>query len=154
MNNGNGNSYSGGPYRRRSGVPPLYLYIGIGILVLFGIWAVLSFFRAGISGYFALIAGVLLVLGNLRDLISNPYMQRGNVSLLNTLIGGGLIFFFLGEGGFPPFLWGWYIPAIVLMLIAAPLMLGRAVVYTAYINTARRAIGTVKNAVGSRIKTY
>ena len=154
MYNGNGNSYSGGPYRRGSGVPPLYLYIGIGVLVLFGIWALLSFFRAGIDGYFALVAGVLLVLGNLRDLIANPYMQRGNVSLLNTLIGGGLIFFFLGKGGFPPIGWAWYVPAIVLMLIAAPLMLGRAVVYTAYVNTARRAISSVKGLVGSRIKTY
>ncbi|HNP85721.1 MAG: hypothetical protein JST60_09890 [Chloroflexi bacterium SZAS-1] len=154
MYNGNGSSYSGGPYRRRTGVPSLYLYIAIGVLVLFGIWALLSFFRVGIDGYFALVAGILLVLGNLRDLIANPSMQRSNVSLLNTLIGGGLIFFFLGKGGFPPFMAGWYIPAIVLMLIAAPLMLGRAVVYTAYLNTARRAIGTVKGLVGSRIKTY
>ena len=144
----------GGPSRRRSGIPPTYLYIGIGILVLFGIWALLSFFRAGIDGYFALAAGVLLVLGNLRDLIANPYQQRGNVSLLNTLLGGSLIFFFLGKGGFPPIGWAWYLPAIVMMLIAAPLMLGRAVVYTAYVNTARKAIGTVKNVVGSRIKTY
>lgn len=154
MYSNNGNSYNGGPSRRRSGIPQTYLYIGIGVLVLFGIWALLSFFRAGIDGYFALAAGVLLVLGNLRDLIANPYQQRGNVSLLNTLLGGSLIFFFLGKGGFPPIGWAWYLPAIVMMLIAAPLMLGRAVVYTAYVNTARKAIGTVKNVVGSRIKTY
>jgi hypothetical protein len=154
MYNGNSNSYGNGPYRRGSGIPPLYLYIGIGILVLLGIWLLLSFFRAGIDGYFALAAGILLVLGNLRDLIANPYAQRGNVSLLNTLIGGGLIFFFLGKGGFPPLGWIWYVPALVMMLIAAPLMLGRAAVYTAYVGAARKAIGTVRSAVGSRIKTY
>jgi hypothetical protein len=154
MYNGNGNSYGSGPSRRGAGIPPLYLYIGVGILVLLGIWLLLSFFRAGIDGYFALLAGVLLVLGNLRDLIANPYAQRGNVSLLNTLIGGGLIFFFLGKGNFPPIGGIWYVPAIILMLIAAPLMLGRAAVYTAYVGTARRAIGTVRQAIGSRIKTY
>ena len=153
MYNGNGNSYGNGS-SRRGGIPSTYLYIGIGILVLLGIWLLLSFFRVGIDGYFALAAGVLLVLGNLRDLIANPYAQRGNVSLLNTLIGGGLIFFFLGKGNFPPLGAIWYVPALILMLIAAPLMLGRAAVYTAYVGAARKAIGTVRSAVGSRIKTY
>jgi hypothetical protein len=154
MYNGNGNSYGSGSPRRGAGIPPLYLYIGVGILVLLGIWLLLSFFRAGIDGYFALVAGILLVLGNLRDLIANPYPQRSNVSLLNTLIGGGLIFFFLGKGGFPPLGGVWYVPALLLMLIAAPLMLGRATVYTAYIGTARNAIGSVRRLVGNRIKTY
>src|SRR5262245_40777347 len=102
MYNGNSNSYGTGGPRRGSGIPPLYIYIGVGLLVLLGIWLLLSFFRAGIDAYFALITGILLVLGNLRDLIANPYPNRSNVSLLNTLLGGGLIFFFLGKGGFPP----------------------------------------------------
>jgi hypothetical protein len=146
----NGNSY-GGPYRRGSGIPPVYLYIGIGILLLIGIWLLMGFLRAGIDAYFALVVGILLVLGNLRDLIASPYQGRGQVSLMNTLLGASLVFFFLGRG--PLGLMG-YVPAIILTLIAAPLMLGRAVVYTAYVNTARKAIGTVKSAVGSRIKTY
>ncbi len=151
MYNNNGNSYGGGPYRRGSGIPPIYLYIGIGILLLLGIWLLMGFLRAGIDAYFALVVGILLVLGNLRDLIANSYQGRGQVSLMNTLLGASLVFFFLGRG--PLGLMG-YVPAIILTLIAAPLMLGRAVVYTAYVNTARKAIGTVKSAVGSRIKTY
>src|SRR5688572_4130265 len=145
-----GNGYGNGSPRRGSGIPPLYLYIGVGLLVLLGIWLLLSFFKAGIDGYFALVAGILLVLGNLRDLIANPYPQRSSVSLLNTLIGGGLIFFFLGKGSFPPLGGIWYVPALLLMIIAAPLMLGRAAVYTAYIGTARNAIGSVRRLVGSR----
>jgi len=151
MYNNNGNSYGGGSYRRGSGIPPIYLYIGIGILLLLGIWLLMGFLRAGIDAYFALVVGILLVLGNLRDLIANSYQGRSQVSLMNTLLGAGLVFFFLGRG--PLGLIG-YVPAIVLTLIAAPLMLGRAVVYTAYVNTARKAIGTVKNVVGSRIRTY
>ena len=154
MYNGNGNSYGSGSPRRGAGIPPLYLYIGVGILVLLGIWLLLSFFRAGIDAYFALGVGVLLVLGNLRDLIATPFGGRGQVSLMNTLLGASLVFFFLGKGGFPPLGGIWYVPAIALALIAAPLMLGRAVVYTAYVNSARKAIGTVRSAVGGRIKTY
>ena len=122
MYNGNGNKYGNGATGRVSALPPVYLYIGIGVLVLLGIWLLSSFFRAGIEGYFALTAGILLVLGNLRDLIANPYAQRSNIALLNTLIGGGLIFYFLGRGGFPPLGGFWYIPAVLLLLIAAPLM--------------------------------
>jgi hypothetical protein len=151
MYNNNGNSYGGGSYRRGSGIPPVYLYIGIGILLLLGIWLLMGFLRAGIDAYFALVVGILLVLGNLRDLIASPFQGRSQVSLMNTLLGASLVFFFLGRG--PLGLIG-YVPAIVLTLIAAPLMLGRAVVYTAYVNTARKAIGTVKSAVGSRIRTY
>lgn len=154
MYNGNGNSYGNGSYRRGGGIPPVYLYIGVGILVLLGIWLLLSFFRAGIDAYFALAVGILLVLGNLRDLIASPLQGRGQVSLMNTLLGGSLVFFFLGKGGFPPLGAIWYVPALALALIAAPLMIGRAVVYTTYVNSARKAIGTVKSAVGSRTKTF
>jgi len=151
MYNGNGNSYGNGSYRRRSGIPPVYVYIGVGLLALLGIWVLFSFLRAGIDAYFALAVGILLVLGNLRDLIASSLQGRSQVSLMNTLLGASLVFFFLGRG--PLGLIG-YVPALLLAVIAAPLMLGRAAVYTAYINSARKAIGTVKSAVGSRIKTY
>jgi hypothetical protein len=151
MYNGNGNSYGSGSYRRRSGIPPVYVYLGVGILLLIGIWLLFGFLRAGIDAYFALVVGILLVLGNLRDLIASSIQGRSQVSLMNTLLGASLVFLFLGRG---PLGVAGYLQAVILMLIAAPLMLGRAVVYTAYANTARKAIGTVKNVVGSRIKTY
>ena len=59
MYNGNGNSYGSGPYRRRSGIPPVYIYIGVGVLVLLGIWLLAGFFRASLESYFALAVGVL-----------------------------------------------------------------------------------------------
>ena len=154
MYNGNGNKYSNGSSGRFSAVPPLYLYIGIGLVVLLGIWLLSSFFRAGIEGYFTLVAGVLLVLGNLRDLLANPYAQRSNIALLNTLIGGGLIFYFLGRGGFPPLGGLWYAPAVLMMLIAAPLMIGRASVYSVYLGAARNVVGGIRRVVGSRTRTY
>lgn len=150
--NGNGN----GPKFRNAGrgIPPLYLYIGIGVLVVLGIWLISGFLRAGIEAYFALGTGILLVLGNLRDLLMNPYPQRSNVALLNTLLGAGLILFFLGSGAFPPIGTLWYIPAVLLLLLAAPLMIGRATVYTAYLQTARQVAGGVRQAITNLIRTY
>jgi hypothetical protein len=152
--NGNGNKYGNGATGRVYTIPPVYLYIGIGVLVLLGIWLLSSFFRAGIEGYFTLAAGILLVLGNLRDLIANPYAQRSNIALLNTLVGSGLILYFLGRGAFPPLGGFWYIPAVLLLLIATPLMIGRASVYGVYIGAARNVVGGIRRVVGSRVRTY
>lgn len=145
--NGNGTRYGNGTTRR--GIPQLYVYLGIGVLVLLGIWFVSSFLKPGIDGYFALVAGILLVLGNLRDLLMNPYPQRSNVALINTLIGGALVFFWLGKGGFPPLGLIWYVPAVVMLLVATPLMIGRASVYTAYVNTARSLVDGARRVVES-----
>jgi hypothetical protein len=153
MYNGNGNKYGNGATGRVSTIPPLYLYIGIAAAVLLGIWLLSSFLRTGVEGYFTLVAGVLLVLGNLRDLIANPYAQRSNIALLNTLIGGGLIFFFLGRGSFPPLGGIWYVPAVLLLLLAAPLMIGRASVYTVYLGAARTAVGGIRRVVGGWTRT-
>ena len=118
--------------------------------MLFGLWLVSGFFRAGIEGYFALAAGILLVLGNLRDLIANPYPQRSNTALLNTMIGAGLIFYWFGRG----FGLIWYVPAVLLVLGAAPLMIGRASVYGVYLGTARNIVGGVRKVVGGWTRPY
>lgn len=149
-------TYNNDGYRQRNsqGIPQMYIYIGIGLLVLIGIWFLMGFVRAGVEGYFALAAGILLILGNLRELIRSPFVGRENTALLNTLIGGSLITYFLGRGGFPPIGIVWYAIAIVLLLVSAPLMLGRASVYGAYVQQGRKALGTVKNVVGSYMRTH
>ena len=80
MYNGNGNSYGNGSYRR-GGIPSTYLYIGAVVVVLVAVWLLMGFLRAGIDAYFALVVGILLVLGNLRDLIASPFQGRGQISL-------------------------------------------------------------------------
>ena len=145
----NGTSYRRGGRPPRRGLPPLWVAIGVGVLVVLGIWLLSGFIRASMEAYFALIVGVLLLLGNLRDLFFNAYPQRSNVALLNSFLGGSLVFYFLGNGGFPPLGWIWYIPAVLLLLIAAPLMLGRAAVYTAYVGAARSIADGAIRVVGS-----
>jgi hypothetical protein len=141
--------YNGSRFTSGRNIPPLYLYIGIGLIALVAIWFVSSFFRAGIEGYFTLAAGILLILGNLRELIANPYPSRTNMALLNTMIGGGLVTYFLGRGGFPPFGGAWYVAAIALLVLAAPLMIGNTAVYSRYIGVARDGVDRARRAVGS-----
>lgn len=132
-------------------IPPMYVYIGIGLVVLLGIWFISGFINAGVEGYFALAAGILLILGNLRELISNPYPSRTNMAMLNTMIGGGLVTFFLGRGGFPPIGTIWYVPAVALLVLAAPLMIGNAAIYGRYLGVARDGVARARRAVGSLI---
>jgi hypothetical protein len=145
MYNGNGSKFGNGLPRRNFGIRPLYLYIGIGILVLIALWFVSNLIGGLVQSWYALVAGVLLVLGNLRDVILNPYPQRSNTALLNTMIGAALILFFVGSA----FGALWYIPAVLLLLIAAPLMLGRADVYAAYMMTARNAADGVRRVISN-----
>ena len=140
--NGNGYKYQSGR-KTPFGIRPLYLYIGIGVLALIALWFISGLLTAGITAYFSLAAGVLLVLGNLRDVIMNPVLQKGNTGLLNTLIGVGLILFFVGSA----FGALWFIPAILLLLLAAPLMLGRSEVYSTYMLAARNTADTVRRTI-------
>lgn len=144
MNGTNGNGYKYQSGRKTPfGIRPLYLYIAIGVLALIALWFISGLLTAGITAYFSLAAGVLLVLGNLRDVIMNPVLQKGNTGLLNTLIGVGLILFFVGSA----FGALWFIPAMLLLLLAAPLMLGRSEVYATYMLAARNTADTVRRTI-------
>jgi len=88
---------NGNGYRNSSGglsIPPIYLYIGIGILAVIIISVIGGLLSAGVQAYFAVAAGALLVLANLRDLLSGA---GSSAALMNTMVGAGLIFFFLGS---------------------------------------------------------
>ncbi|MBC8159938.1 MAG: hypothetical protein H7Z42_01855 [Roseiflexaceae bacterium] len=140
--NGNGYKYRSGP-KTPFGIRPLYFYIAIGVLVLIGLWFISGLLTAGITAYFSLAAGILLVIGNLRDVIMNPVLQKGNTGLLNTLIGVALILFFVGSA----FGFLWFIPAVLALLLAAPLMLGRSEVYATYMLAARNTANTVGRTI-------
>jgi hypothetical protein len=83
---------NGNGYRNSSGglsIPPIYLYIGIGILAVIIISVIGGLLSAGVQAYFAVAAGALLVLANLRDLLSGA---GSSAALMNTMVGAGLIF--------------------------------------------------------------
>lgn len=140
--NGNGYRNNSGSF---GGIPPLYIYIGIGIAAIIIVSIIGGLLSAGVQAYFAVAAGILLVLANLRDLLSG---SNSGAALMNTMIGAALIFFFLGSA----FGWVWYIPALLLLVAAAPLGLRRADVYTVYLDAARSMATNVRRAVGGRTR--
>lgn len=138
--NGNvGGSRSSGGWR----IKPLYLYIAGVIAVLAAIFFVMRFLNTGLVMHFGAYAGVLLLIANVRELVGSTYGERGSTAMLNVMVGGGLICAWLAQF-LGPLLW---IPALVLVLIATPLIFGRASVYRGYISVARGAADTVRRTL-------
>jgi hypothetical protein len=131
--NGNGNG--------RRNLSPLIIYGAIGVAVLFGIYLLLSFLTAGFDKYFALGAGLLLLLINARELMAGWANRDVRLPLANVLVGVGLIFVFLTAVSLL-----FWLPAIALGVAAVPLGIGRASAVT-YIGAARSAAERVQRSV-------
>ena len=84
MYNGNGNWSAG-----RSGmrIPPIYIYVAVGIAAVLLLSLVGGLLSAGMQAYFALAVGALLILGNLRDLLPSMVPSPG-AALMNVLVQG------------------------------------------------------------------
>lgn len=143
--NGNGSYNNGGNYTSIGGfrIKPIYLYVAGIVAVVVAIYFVLRFLDTSLVVHFGAFAGVLLLLANVRELIGMSTTQRGSTALLNVLIGAGLIFAWLTQF-FGSLLW---IPAILLVGIATPLIFGRASVYTTYMKAARSAADGVRRTI-------
>jgi hypothetical protein len=139
---GNGN---GGGYTQVGGwrIKPLYLYIAAAIAVLVAVFFVLRFLNTSLVMHFGAYAGLLLLVANVRELVGSTYGERGSTALLNVMVGGALISAWLAQF-FGALLW---IPAVVLIVIATPLIFGRASVYRGYISAARGAADTVRRTL-------
>ncbi|MFV9503126.1 MAG: hypothetical protein AB4911_01030 [Oscillochloridaceae bacterium umkhey_bin13] len=137
-----GGNNGGSNYTRIGGfqIKSIYLYIAGGIAVLLVALLVFQFLNTSLVMHFGAYAGALLLVGNLRELIGQGYGERGSTALLNVMVGGGLIFAWLAQ------LFGalFWIPAIILVAIATPLIFGRATVYRGYITAARGAVDSAR----------
>ncbi|PDW03685.1 hypothetical protein [Candidatus Viridilinea mediisalina] len=143
MYNGN----NGGSGYTRIGsfyVKSIYLYIAAIIAVVVAIFFVMRFLNTSLVMHFGAYAGALLLIGNLRELIGQSYGERGSIALLNVMVGGGLIFAWLAQF-FGALFW---LPALILVAIATPLIFGRGSVYRGYITAARGAVDSVRRTVG------
>lgn len=143
MYNGSGGNRGG--YTRIGGVPikPVYLYIALAVVVLVAIFLVLRFLNTGLVMHFGAYAGLLLLVANLRELIGSSYGQKGSTALLNVMVGGALICAWLSQ------LLGalFWVPAVLLIAVATPLMFGRGKVYAAYLDTAKTVAGSVRRTI-------
>lgn len=146
----NGSSYSNGGSRYTSRpqggiyIKPLYLYIGVAVLLIVAMLLLVRVLNAGLVMHFGLLAGALLLIANLRELIGHSYERHNNTALLNCLIGGGLVCAWLSQV-IGALMW---FPAVALLVAAVPLTIGRASVYSSYIRMGRRAAVGVRDAAG------
>ncbi len=124
-------------------IKPLYLGIAAVLAVLVVAFIVFQMLNAALVMHFSLAAGVLLLLANLRELIGQSYNRHNNTALLNILIGAALVAAWASQI-FGAFLW---LPAVLLLLLATPLALGRAQVYTRYVKTGRVMLGRAVDGV-------
>lgn len=138
-NNGNGGYTTIGGFR----IKPIYLYAAGILAVVVAIYFVMRFFSTSLVMHFGAFSGALLIIANLRELIGMSYTQRGSTALLNLLVGGGLLFAWLTQF-FGALLW---LPALLFVGIATPLIFGRATVYKAYITTAQGAYEGIRRTV-------
>lgn len=137
--NGNGGGYQIGGWR----IKPLYVYIAVAVAVLVAVFLVLRFLNTSLVMHVGAYAGLLLLIANVRELVGSSYGERGSTALLNVMVGGALIFGWLAQF-FGALLW---IPAVVLLVIATPLIFGRASVYRGYITAARGAADSVRRTL-------
>jgi hypothetical protein len=161
MYNGYGNGNGDNDYRSRSStyssggggihvggfhIKPLYLYIAGAAVFLLAMFLLVRFLNAGLVMHFGVVAGALLLLANVRELIGRSYSQHQNTALLNVLIGAALVCAWMSQ------ILGvlFWVPAIVLLAISAPLAWSRAAVYQTYMRTARGAFDRLRSMAGSR----
>lgn len=148
MYNGNGgNQYNGGRNYTSIGgfrIKPIYLYLGAAVMLLIAVYFLMQVLTTSLVIHFGLFAGVLLLLANVRELLGQAHVHHNSTALLNCLVGGALLFAWMSQV-FSTLLW---IPAILLLGVAVPLVLGRASVYTTYVQTARNAFNGVRRTVG------
>ncbi len=118
-------------------IPQRYLYVAAAIGVFFLMVLVYRFLTAGLQSYLALIAGVMLLIGNAPELFRSLQRRELGLPMLNTLVGLSLIAFFVGSLLLKVIFWP---IAIVLLGLALPLTLGRARVAAAYMGALRTLV--------------
>jgi len=121
----------------------------VGVLVLVSV--TYRLLTAGLQSYVALIAGLMLLVGNIPELVKGMQQRLMGLPLFNTLIGAALVFYFLGIVVSKIV----FFPLTILLLLAAlPLAINRAGATRAYLNTARNVATRVGGAISRRQRTF
>jgi hypothetical protein len=119
-------------------IPQRYVTIFAVIGLLVGIYVVYHLLTAGLQAYVALIAGAMILIGNGPALIQSLQRRELGLAMLNTLVGGALVTFFLGTILLKIVFWP---IAIVLLGLALPLTINRAGVASTYLRVVRQIFG-------------
>jgi hypothetical protein len=127
----------------------IYIFALVGVLV--AVYIVYQLLTAGLQAYLALIAGVMLLIGNLPELARSLQQRQFGTGVHNSLIGLALICYFIGQIILTVLFWPL---AIVLLFIAAPLTLNRVGVAKAYASAGRNIVSQVRQLLRLRQRTF
>ena len=126
----------------------IYIFALVGVLV--AIYIVYQFLTAGVDRYLALAGGLMLLVGNLPDLVRSLQQRQVGTAMMNTLVGLALVSFFIGEIVLKALFWPL---ALLLLIAAAPLAINRAGATRAYLNTGRAVAGQLRGLLKLRQRT-
>ncbi len=127
-------------------INPLIFYGGIALLVLVGALMLMRFLDTALIVHFGMAAGALLLVANVRELLGTQdafTQQHRSTALMNSLIGGALLFAWLSQIVTTLF----WVPAIVLIGTSVPLVMKRASLYAFYVQSFKQLVGSFKGAV-------
>jgi hypothetical protein len=122
-------------------IPQRYVTIAIVVALVIGVLLVYQLLTAGLQAYLALIAGAMLLIGNAPELVRSIQRREIGLAMLNSLVGGGLIAYFLGEVTLTVLFWPL---SILLLALAVPLTVNRAGIAGAYLQTLRQLAGQAR----------
>ncbi len=146
--NGNGfNNYASAIGNRMRGRKWI-LYLAMGGAILLAAWVVFQFFNVSLVMHYSVAAGIVLLLINARDLLANQTINQRGSALANLMVGGGLVFAWVSQF-FGPLFW---IPALILLVAALPLAIGRTQTYRTYLNTARGVYEQARRTVNINVR--
>ncbi len=131
-------------------IPQRYVYIAAAVGLLVGVYLVYQLLTAGLQSYLAVIAGVMLLIGNAPELVRSLQRREVGLAMLNTLVGAALVSFFLGSILAKIVFWPL---AIVLLGLALPLTINRAGVAGAYLRGLRQLFGQARHLMRMRSRS-
>ncbi len=131
-------------------IPQRYVYIAAAVGLLVGVYLVYQLLTAGLQSYLAVIAGVMLLIGNAPELVRSLQRREVGLAMLNTLVGAALVSFFLGSILAKIVFWPL---AIVLLGLALPLTINRAGVAGAYLRGLRQLFDQARHLMRMRSRS-
>jgi hypothetical protein len=103
---------------------------------------------SNLLAHFGVVAGALLLITNGRELLGRGHTQQRATLVHNTLVGGALVCAWISQA-----LALFWLPALLMVALAAPLALGRSGIYLTYVQTAQNVSDRVRRVVERGVET-
>jgi hypothetical protein len=122
-------------------IPQRYIYVAAGFGLLVGMVLVYRLLTAGLQSYLAVIAGIMLLIGNGPELVRSLQRRELGLAMLNSLVALALVSYFVGSIVLRVVFWP---VAILLLLLALPLVINRSGAAAAYLRGLRQLFGQAR----------